>query len=65
MYSVVLYYKNTVTQVPHETWEEEGTSSWGCSVAGAASVHFLGGLGSYPPGKFAKIDTRRLNFVAI
>ena len=39
-------------------WEEEGTSSWGCSVTNAAGVQstpsmhsmlFLGGSGSMPP----------------
>ena len=32
------------------SWEEEGTSSWGCSVASAAGVQsLLGGSGGMPP----------------
>ena len=53
------------------SWEEEGTSSLGCSVASAASVGstpsmcsmlFLGGSGGMPPRKICKDRHQEIEF---
>ena len=55
----------------HIAWEEEGTSSWGCSVTNAAGVQstpsmrsmlFLGGLGACSPRKICKNRHQEIEF---
>ena len=46
-------------------WEEEGTSSWGCSVASAAGVQsmlLLGGSVGMPPRKICKNRHQEIEF---
>ena len=44
-------------------WEEEGTSSWGCSVASFASTHALSRRsGGMPPRKICKNRHQEIEF---